>query len=96
MGLGSVLPQAYLDAAAMKATGGPAFPRNYVPGSVTTDGSGRQYHTAFIPAQEGMTLRDYFAAVALQGLLASPNSGTGSAVVSAYRVADAMLAEREK
>ena len=85
-----------MDAAAMKATGGPAFPRNYVPGSVTTDGSGRQYHTPFMPAQEGMTLRDYFAAVALQGLLASTKTADGSAVVSAYRVADAMILERDK
>ena len=80
----------------MKNTGGPAFPRNHVPGSVTTDGEGRQYHTPFMPAQEGMTLRDYFAAAALQGLLASTKTADGSAVVSAYRVADAMLAERDK
>ena len=26
----------------MKDTGGPAFPRNHVPGTVTTDGEGRQ------------------------------------------------------
>ena len=41
----------------------------------------------------GMTLRDYFAAAALQGLL------TQSRVVSAkeaYRLADAMLAARTK
>ena len=85
-----------MDAATMKNTGGPAFPRNYVPGSVTTDGSGRQYHTPFVPAQEGMTLRDYFAAAALQGILASTKTTDDSAVVSAYLVADAMIAERER
>ena len=86
-----------MDAAAMKNTGGPAFPRNYVPGSVTTDGSGRQYHTPFMPAQEGMTLRDYFAAAALQGLLTSTKTADGNAVVQdAYRVADAMILERDK
>ncbi len=46
----------------------------------------------------GMTLRDYFAAAALQGLLADPSNGNpyrGNAE-SAYIYADAMLAEREK
>lgn len=80
----------------MKATGGPAFPRNHAPGTVTTDGEGRQHHTLFVPAQEGMTLRDYFAAAALQGLLASTKTADGSAVVSAYRVADFMILERDK
>jgi hypothetical protein len=49
----------------------------------------------------GMTLRDYFAAKAMQGLLAQSN---GSALLStpkigagfAYQIADAMLAERDK
>ncbi len=43
---------------------------------------------------QGMSLRDYFAAAALQGLLA--NAADGSAVVGAYLFADAMLAERDK
>lgn len=45
---------------------------------------------------EGMTLRDYFAAAALQGLLAYPN-GTGTHEVfakCAYAYADAMLVKR--
>jgi hypothetical protein len=56
----------------------------------------------------GMTLRDYFAAAALKGILASdrsPSDGTTPWVVSrmhgplaerAYQIADAMLAERAK
>jgi len=53
--------------------------------------------------QPGMTLRDYFAAHALTGILAtcvydmSPGSaGPRSVAASAYAFADAMLAEREK
>ena len=59
-----------------------------------------QYDAVFshIGQMQGMTLRDYFAAAALQGVLACPDSdGTFkefSAV--AYKHADAMLAEREK
>jgi hypothetical protein len=41
-----------------------------------------------------MTLRDYFAAKALQGLLACPNTINVSAT-SAYRLADAMLEARK-
>ena len=47
----------------------------------------------------GMDLRDYFAAKAMQGML-SENSGirytTNELVVFAYKVADAMMEEREK
>ncbi len=66
-----------------KDTGGPAFPR---PFSGTT-----QY------AQEGMTLRDYFAAKAMQGMLAcsiQPQSGADMYARDAYQVADAMLKAR--
>ena len=49
-------------------------------------------------AQVGMTLRDYFAAKAMQGML-SENSGirypTDELVDFAYKVADAMLKARE-
>ena len=48
---------------------------------------------------EGMTLRDYFAAKAMQGML-SENSGirypTDELVDFAYKVADAMLKAREE
>lgn len=69
--------------------GGPAFP------VTPTDRSGQCGPTEF-----GMTLRDYFAAKAMQGLLANENCGglikTADIAISAYAVADAMLAEREK
>lgn len=49
----------------------------------------------------GLTLRDYFAAAALQGMLASTEEGcdyhVGKAIAAwAYDYADAMLAERKK
>jgi hypothetical protein len=58
-----------------------------------------QHSNGFYSTGEGMTLRDYFAAAALQGLLASiqPNqlwSGDDVAV-TCYRTADAMIKARE-
>ena len=66
--------------------GGPAFPMGYHP-----EGSNNDHF--------GMTIRDVFAAAALQGLLSSiePNqlwSGEDVAV-TCYRTADAMLKARE-
>lgn len=53
--------------------------------------------------QEGMTLRDYFAAKAMQGMLANPKleeqilkAGQSWIEESAWAVADAMLKEREQ
>lgn len=46
---------------------------------------------------EGMTLRDYFAAAAIQGLLSNPNAELTAAVPCAnfaFCVADAMLKAR--
>ena len=64
----------------IEETGGPAFPAPYGVGHVTT---------------KGMTLRDYFAAKAMQGLLQYAYTHADRASV-AYKAADAMLAEREK
>ena len=64
--------------------GGQAFPRAV------------QFDDAFINGH-GMTLRDYFAAAALQGLLAD-NGGGGSwdsDAKNAYEAADAMIRARE-
>ena len=64
--------------------GGQAFPR-----------TGADGHTS---PQTGMTLRDYFAAAALQGLLASPAEaefGVSHFATAAYEAADAMLKARE-
>lgn len=51
-------------------------------------------------ADPGMSLRDYFAAKALNGLLAGQFRDTGSLNLNelpeeAYRIADAMIAARE-
>ena len=48
------------------------------------------------PTEPGMDLRDYFAAHAMQGLLANPEvNGTAATIASeAYEVADQMMVER--
>ena len=63
--------------------GGPAFP---VP------------NDANVNEQEGMTLRDYFAAKAMQALLTGSHGGYewDGAAEDAYKMADAMLAAREQ
>ena len=69
-------------------TGGAAFPRPC--GEFNIRGEGK-----FNNSQDGMTLRDYFAAKAMQGLLANPEFYEDE-VGYAYKIADAMLAERER
>lgn len=66
----------------MNNTGGPAFPTEH------TDTSG---------LYDGMTLRDYFAAKALEqhGFLIRPYDTTDEAAKDCYRMADAMLKARE-
>lgn len=69
-----------------KETGGPAFPSE---GVVTNDGI----------LYDGMTLRDYFAAKAMQGMLAENGGGAvGNDKLAefAYHLADAMIKAREK
>ena len=61
-----------------KNDGGPAFPSSIVDDSL------------HVP---GMTLRDYFAAKAMQGLMQYAYTHADRASV-AYKVADAMLKER--
>jgi hypothetical protein len=64
-----------------KDTGGPAFP--------ATNHHGHKL--------EGMTLRDYFAAKAMQGVLSRPTAGLLHAegiAPAAYMMADAMLKAR--
>lgn len=66
-------------------TGGPAFP----------DGSTNPWG---VPEKAGMTLRDYFAAKAMQSFLIDLDCKPGdlpSIAVSAYMMADAMLEVRE-
>jgi len=50
-----------------------------------------------VPYNGGMTLRDYFAAAALTGILAVASSDRQAAIAAeCYDLADAMLAERQK
>ena len=67
-------------------TGGPAFP-------FPSDCASGE------PGELGMTLRDYFAAKAMQGFMASPllkvELGEYATALNAYKVADAMLKARE-
>lgn len=76
-----------------RLSGGPAFPS---PGVLMDDGRGGEYQEG---AYEGMTLRDYFAAKAMQALLSKPihRVSDGQAIPSAaYSIADAMISERAK
>ena len=74
----------------MSKDGGPAFPQ-------APNGHPDNKHP-------GMSLRDYFAAAALQGILAAcfeePDWGSEESdraiAKNSYGIADAMLAEREK
>ena len=73
--------------------GGPAFPFGQ------TDSMSGQLVNGW--GSEGMTLRDYFAAKAMQGLLSSANFSAefineGHIFAAAYKMADAMIKEREK
>jgi hypothetical protein len=67
-----------------KPDGGPAFPVG---------------EEALIRNLQGMTLRDYFAAKAAQGILASPTTNPTAECLAiaaaAYEMADAMLKARE-
>jgi hypothetical protein len=63
----------------------PAFPTGII-----TDGKGK-----IIGGSNGMALRDYFAAKAVQGLLASEvNAPLKVFAIRAYAVADAMMEAR--
>jgi hypothetical protein len=71
------------DVTKMINDGGPAFPR-----------TGADGHTS---PQSGMTIRDYFAAAALQGFLAYDGGGKSCLQDAelAYQAADAMIRARE-
>jgi hypothetical protein len=72
-----------------KDNGGPAFPFGQ-----TDDQSGQLVNGW---GSEGMSIRDYFAAKAMQSLLARRENGTHVDVAeNSYLMADAMLAERAK
>ena len=62
-------------------TGGPAFPA---------------HHCDLAEGEHGMTLRDWFAAKAMQGMLSGKLINTKTAVIAqdCYAMADAMLKQR--
>lgn len=64
--------------------GGPAFPVPLNPG---------QGWQGMSPC-DGMTLRDYFAAKAMQALIAATHVVRADAASAAYELADSMLAAR--
>jgi hypothetical protein len=69
----------------MKNDGGPAFPLQSI-------------GPEFAPGYAGMTLRDYFAAKVMQGLMVGPidhDAKPEDFAAVAYGLADAMLAVRE-
>jgi hypothetical protein len=74
---------------AKKETGGPAFPRP------ASDSHAHGMHKPF----DGMTLRDYFAAKAMQAMIVvweKEDSGTNyDCAVDAYLYADRMLKARK-
>ena len=45
---------------------------------------------------DGMSLRDYFAAKAMQSLVALDHTSNINIAIWSYEIADAMLAERDK
>ena len=69
----------------MNNTGGPAFPRNILDHG----------HGVTTTHESGMTLRDYFAAKAMQTLATYEEYPPERAAKYAYEYADAMLKARE-
>lgn len=76
-------------------TGGPAFPQI----ESETVGARGEYR-ARVYSDGGMTMRDYFAAKAMQALITAPDDEPFDRIAEipeyAYQIADAMLAERAK
>ena len=72
-------------------TGGPAFPSS----STSMPNTHPSFRTKITDG--GMTLRDYFAAKALQALIAGPIEYSDPELAEgAYQIADAMIEERSK
>lgn len=85
--------------------GGPAFP--VPPGAATFTGDPRD-GAGYEPSQAGMSLRDFFAGMALQGMMAneiatkvmcdcgSPDDAAALIATACYDFSDAMLAARKE
>ena len=68
--------------------GGPAYPNVYYSEPIGSIGPQ-------LTIKGGMTLRDYFAAAALQGNLIEPTASNDDVAKWAYSLADAMLKAKE-
>ena len=73
-------------------TGGPAFPALPI---------SRELNGELVYQAEGLTIRDYFAAKAMQAIFSNPDITDTNKVkdwvaISSYSMADAMLKEREQ
>ena len=84
----------------MSDDGGPAFPCE-LDGELPPNAEPEKLYAIPRVRERGMSLRDYFAAAAMQALLYESIKIEGDATTyrvarDAYRVADAMLAERAK
>ena len=82
----------------MKNDGGPAFPGKRVESFSHPYGGGTEKQEVL---DSGMSLRDYFAAKAINGIISNPNWTVGQRdyqqmADDAFKMADAMLLEREK
>lgn len=74
--------------------GGPAFPRNI---ETRSHSDGPRRIMVVDVGNDGLSLRDYFAAAALTGMLVNGTyEPIQHAAEDAYKTADAMLAERAK
>lgn len=75
-----------------KKTGGPAFPTQGYDHGAAMNGIG-----VTVTDQEGMSLRDYFAAKAMQSILTTiaDEHWRDGVAIDAYAMADAMLKARE-
>lgn len=80
-------------------TGGPAFPAGSVRKSRPAhDPGGNWVETDRVqPLHQGLTMRDYFAAKAMQGLIVGVEKPRTDYIArAAYAMADAMLAARKE
>lgn len=81
-------------AMAPKDDGGPAFPQPQ-----GTDAHGSPYSAREVESDSGMSLRDWMAGMALQGLCMNPPTETEAltdCASLAYNIADAMLIARKE
>jgi len=81
---------------AHKHNGGLAFPR-----AMSVSHGGCHEHQVVIPPEDGMSLRDYFAAKAMQAIISRnklllEGHWYGRVAIDAYAMADAMLAAATK